>query len=460
MCRLLSLFISLGLPESGQGHPDRSLELPQSMDRASKIPDNFSTSFDSYLAPFQSEDRQLEQVSADECGVKFDTSVRHRLLPPTNVNVKRIQDRFRAQCDHADCYDLIWEFIIPRWCSYRMYHQNEELSEHDRLKAFARHYVYAVALNSAHLSFTVGMNQFFDWSKSQWNRYLTYSKTGNERDASRTKKVPKKKTTTTTTTTTCVWKVPPSCPNWEHFSSYTSVDWRVRGAVTPVKDQGSCGSCWAFSAIGALEGALKLQNDAVKGKAPALALSEQQLVDCDTERWSGRFPPNRGCNGGFMESAFMYVRDNGITAEKDYPYTVRPGQKCQKFRRVSDLTVFGFEEIQRGSENGLEEAVRRQPVSVAVDAGGPSFQFYTGGVYDSDHCSSQKLNHGMLAIGWGTEEDRTPYWLVKNSWSVLWGDGGYIKMYRGKNMCGIASEAVYPTVDEDCLPKPYCGGSG
>lgn len=214
-----------------------------------------------------------------------------------------------------------------------------------------------------------------------------------------------------------------------------SVDWRNKGAVTPVKDQGQCGSCWAFSTTGSLEG----QHYRKTGQL--LSLSEQNLVDC-----SSRFG-NNGCNGGLMDNAFRYIKSNGgIDTERSYPYD-GVEEECHFNPDNVGETDKGYVDIPQGSEHALKKAVASVgPVSVAIDASHETFQFYSHGVYDEPECDPEGLDHGVLVVGYGTE-DGDDYWLVKNSWSEKWGDEGYIKMSRNKdNQCGIASCASYPLV--------------
>ncbi|XP_059150315.1 procathepsin L-like [Physella acuta] len=215
-----------------------------------------------------------------------------------------------------------------------------------------------------------------------------------------------------------------------------SVDWRVKGYVTPVKDQGDCGSCWAFSSTGALEG----QHFKKTGKL--VSLSEQQLIDCS------RAYGNKGCDGGLMDPSFTYIHENnGIDTEESYPYKAKNGAKCLYNQSDVGATDTGFVDIQSGSEEALKQALATiGPISVAIDAGLGSFHRYKSGVYNDDQCSSEVLDHAVLAVGYGTENG-TDYWIIKNSWGPAWGDKGYIRIARNQdNLCGVATLASYPLV--------------
>jgi len=216
----------------------------------------------------------------------------------------------------------------------------------------------------------------------------------------------------------------------------SSVDWRTKGVVTPVKNQKQCGSCWAFSAVASIEGQHALNTKRL------VSLSEQNLVDCSTAEG------NEGCNGGLMDQAFEYViKNKGIDTEQSYPYE-GIDEKCHFKRRTVGADITGFKDIESGSESALQSAVATVgPISVAIDASSFGFQFYKTGVYYDTECGNQQqnLDHGVTAVGYGVLDGKQ-YWLVKNSWDVTWGNKGYILMTRNKgNQCGIATDASFPT---------------
>jgi cathepsin L len=223
---------------------------------------------------------------------------------------------------------------------------------------------------------------------------------------------------------------PVASPETSNNDLPAEVDWRTKGVVTPVKNQGQCDSGWAFSATGAVESVVAIKTGSLK------SLSEQQLVDC-----SGSYG-NYGCNGGSAPAAFKYIIGNGgIEGESSYPYTARDG-RC-RFRpenvvaRISGSSTLDL----HGDEQALQALVAQQPVSVEVDASG-GFRSYHGGVF-SGPCG-RTLDQPVLIVGY----DQTS-WIVKNSWGTSWGMSGYILMERGKNLCGIAESASVPILSID-----------
>ncbi|XP_062016812.1 zingipain-2-like [Rosa rugosa] len=215
----------------------------------------------------------------------------------------------------------------------------------------------------------------------------------------------------------------------------TSMDWREQQAVTGIKDQGRCGACWAFTVVAAVEGLTKIKT----GKL--ISLSEQQLVDCTQQ--------NNGCSGGSLESAYEYVIQNrGIAREDTYQYQSTDMGTCNANKESEHAAqITGYEQVPSRSENDLLKAVSMQPVSVSIAAYGTEFQHYGSGVFSGD-CGTH-LDHAVTAIGYGTTEDGTPYWLLKNSWGEQWGESGYMRILRNSDapegMCGLAMNAFYPT---------------
>jgi len=218
--------------------------------------------------------------------------------------------------------------------------------------------------------------------------------------------------------------------------SPSSIDWRQKGAVTSVKDQGQCGSCWTFSASGAVEGAWEIST----GKL--VDLSEQELVDCATGISYG----SHGCNGGEMEGAFKFIIEKGQCEISSYPYTAKDGscKSCSPVAHISSCS-----DVKPNDQISLKAAVAQQPVAIAIEADTFYFQSYSSGILTSSSCGTT-LDHGVLIVGYGTENEQD-YWEVKNSWGTTWGDKGYVKIARSSStndpgICGISKQPSFPTV--------------
>jgi len=307
--------------------------------------------------------------------------------------------------------DLEWEDFKQRYDkNYELdgEEQGRRMIWEDNLNFIGEH--NAAAANGEH-TYTVGMNQFGDLTTDEINKFFNGY---NSSEQLRGEIV--------------------SFENVKDDGLPSTVDWVNEGYVTGVKNQAQCGSCWAFSATGSLEG----QHFKKAGKL--VSLSEQNLVDCEKQDF--------GCMGGLMTHAFAYIKNNhGIDTESSYPYTAKTGKKCLFKPQDVGATLQSYKTIPAGKENDLQTAVATVgPVSVAIDASQPSFHFYKKGIYYEPDCSSIRLDHGVLAVGYGTDSGKD-YWLVKNSWDTTWGMDGYIKMSRNrKNNCGIATAACYPEV--------------
>lgn len=314
---------------------------------------------------------------------------------------------------------------------------------------------YIEEINAKNLTYKLGHNQFSGMNSEDFSKYLGYSNLFAERGININKFKNKLEKTEclygcvkhhkdagTLKTIECVT----NCFDSESYDTVAlpdSVDWVTAGAVTPVKNQGQCGSCWSFSTTGALEGAFYIKTGTLD------SFSEQQLVDCDNRKNGGK---DMGCNGGLMDNAFTWIKKNGgLCTESDYPYTSgttkTSGACVTTCAIVKESDIVGFVDVSPNSDNAMMTALAKQPVSIAIEADQKNFQLYKSGVF-TDSCGTN-LDHGVLVVGYGSMSG-VDYYRVKNSWGETWGDGGYIYMGRGsqynsgKGQCGMLMQASYP----------------
>jgi len=291
----------------------------------------------------------------------------------------------------------------------KMYATKEEYEF--RLDIFAKKMEFIEKHNSLNADdHLVGLNHLADWTDAEYKNLLGYN---NKHAEKRTRRHHKRVESA---------KAAPA-----------SVDWRTEGAVTPVKNQGQCGSCWSFSATGSMEGAYKIAGNDLT------SFSEQQLVDCS------KAEGNMGCNGGLMDYAFTFAEKTAMDTEASYPYKGRQGTCNTSVSGVA--TVSNFTDVTPKSPSALQEALALGPVSIAIDASGLGFQLYHSGVLKR-FCGTS-LDHGVLAVGYGSESG-TDFWIVKNSWGAAWGEKGYVRILRDMTKqdagtCGLQLDPSYPS---------------
>lgn len=278
--------------------------------------------------------------------------------------------------------------------------------EEHRFTIFLHNYIQILTHNQNNSSVTLALNQFADLTDGEF----TAMHTGLVRRNRKNTRV----------------------ANFSLTALPEKVDWRTKGAVNPVKNQLACGSCWAFSATGALEGFYFIN------KGQLESFSEQQLVDCVVK--------DDGCDGGLMIDAFEYTAESGIQRNIDYPYVARD-QKCAFNASKAIKVNSGYANITSKNATALKAAIVNQPVSVAVQADQNAFRFYKSGVITSG-CGAA-LNHGILAVGYDTF-DGVEAFIVRNSWSTIWGNQGYAyigtdaSQNGGYGVCGILKDPSFP----------------
>jgi len=278
-----------------------------------------------------------------------------------------------------------------------------------RFQAFRDNSVFISKFNAEQNSVVLGINKFADMTFEEFkSRYLRSKNLDNKPEVSETLYGP-------------VEALP------------TSVDWRTKNVLTPVKDQGHCGSCWAFSATGAMEAAWAIKTNDL------ISLSEQQLVDCSWDYY------NEGCNGGWAVEAFLYVIGNGgINNETNYPYLGKDSVCNTTLASKHTVTISKAGAVQAYNYMALQASVENTPTSTGVEAN-ILWQLYSSGTL-TNNCGTD-INHDVLAVGYNTVPT-IPYWIVKNSWGTDWGIQGYIQigMSAGAGFCGINMDAYYPIV--------------
>uniref|UniRef100_A0A8C5LF25 Cathepsin L1-like n=1 Tax=Jaculus jaculus TaxID=51337 RepID=A0A8C5LF25_JACJA len=306
-----------------------------------------------------------------------------------------------------------------QWLQWKIkYEKKYSMSEEEHRRAIWEKNMQIIELHNKEYSegkhsYTMEMNAFGDLTNTE---FMTHMNGFQKQTINKVKLLQKRQT--------------PDLPK--------SMDWREKGYVTPVKDQGSCNSCWAFSVTGALEGQM------FQKTGQLIELSTQNLVDCSQAQG------NMGCNGGSIEYAFQYVKDNrGLNTEDSYPYEAQDGP-CRHKPENSTANVTGIVMVSP-HENALMHAVATVgPISAAVDTAFVSFRFYKEGIYYEPKCSNTSVSHAVLVVGYGYEEEESNnnhYWLIKNSWGKFWGIDGYMKIAKDRdNHCGIATISSYPTV--------------
>ena len=300
------------------------------------------------------------------------------------------------------------EFVKYTSLFGKSYATKEEYEFRQQLFKNTLEFIRAENSNSENF-FTVGVNKFADWTPAEYKRLLGHKSLGGAKNY-------------------------PAASVNVNVSLPASVDWRKEGAVNPVKDQGQCGSCWAFSAVSGLESRYKI------AKGTLYSLSEQQLVDCC------KYGGSMGCNGGDEDQALEYSQDKGMMSEDNYPYTAQDGSCAYDSRKLTPVKNVGRTLVTPNSAISLKTAIADGPTMVAIEADTMVFQFYSGGILNSPSCGTD-LDHAVIAVGYGVDQTKGEYYIVRNSWGPTWGLNGYVNIAGGKDgngVCGIQMDAAYP----------------
>jgi len=275
-----------------------------------------------------------------------------------------------------------------------------------RFEQFMRKQEHIEEQNASNSTYVAGHNKFSTWTQEEFERMLGYKPVDVEMPVAA----------------------------YPENASYQPVDWVKAGKVSPVQDQGQCGSCWAFSTIASIESAHAI----AEGISPPKKWSEQQLVDCVGF-------PCMGCNGGNFSWAFnKYLNIHALETETQYPYTAKTGSCAVP--SISGSEDQGSVLVAQKNQDALKAQLAKGPVSVAIQANQLCFQTYTSGIFDNPKCGTN-LDHAVVATGWGVENGQE-YWIVRNSWGTGWGEQGYIRIAitSGDGLCGINDDAVQPTL--------------
>ena len=312
---------------------------------------------------------------------------------------------------HCHSKELKYKYIDKFNIYLEEYDKSYNTSEYwTRYYIFEKNYDYIYVHNAKNKTYQLGINNFTDVSKEEFKSiYLTGLKKTN---------VPIEK----------------EYHKYDNSHIPNSIDWRADSLVTNVKDQGQCGSCWAFSAVGTMEGQHAKKKNLV-------SLSEQNLIDC-----SFNFG-NEGCGGGWPSDAMDYViKNDGLDTEDTYKYEAED-DSCRYNKTDSGATISKVIYVPPNNMTLLYHSIATiGPISVAIDAEG-DFQMYSSGIYETTECSNEYLDHAVLVVGYGVSSKGKKYYIVKNSWGSDWGMNGYIYYSADiENMCGIENNATYPKV--------------